>query len=139
MAQAADLPLDQDHYTIQLDFRYIGVAFVQHTVLVQYGMDAPILDEYLGFAISTYSNMLRAYWWGNDMDVWTTVGTRYDDIFDGNWHTLRTSWDGTTRATFVDDDVSQCQWISRPPLPLLDSSSTLADCAAQGVGDCFTD
>ncbi|TND10219.1 MAG: hypothetical protein FD123_467 [Bacteroidetes bacterium] len=41
---------------------------------------------------------LYAYWWGNDLNPSTSPV----NLYDGNWHHVATTFDGTTRAVYVD-------------------------------------
>lgn len=49
-------------------------------------------------ALRTNGNGFRHYWWGDDLDATPTSGT----IYDGDWHNVTVTFDGTTRDMYLD-------------------------------------
>ena len=93
---ASDLPLDQDHYTI--------------AAWIKPDSDSDLFSGIVGWgnygtaggtvALRTHYGMseLVLYWFYSDLNAALSI-----DLADGDWHFVATTWDGTTRKTFVDD------------------------------------
>lgn len=58
------------------------------------------------------SNMIRHYWWGNDLDV--NVG----NLADGKWHHVAATFDGRTRKVYVDGVLKGSDTPSRHSVPV---------------------
>lgn len=64
---------------------------------------------------------LDNYWWGNDNVALQGAGT--DNIYDGNWHLVAATWDGTTRTVYVDPQLGN--GYSNSDTPGSDNSQSL--------------
>lgn len=67
-----------------------------------YGIDGP--SDTNAFRTDTQGGMDN-YWWGNDNDLATPPG---DNLYDGQWHLVATTWDSETdtRTVYVDPQLS---------------------------------
>ena len=123
-AQASNLPLLLQHYTIEFAYKNpipLDAGVANWRTFVFYGNDPAAADSNLGLLIGDATSgggqTLRHYWWGNDLDVDSAAGDSVIDLYDGAWHTIRASWNGTVRATFVDDEVCRARRIDLARFP----------------------
>ena len=68
-------------------------------------------SEYQANGLSLVGNTIENYWWGSDIKVDIPSGI---DVYDGFWHHVKATYDGTTRSVFVDGRLAGSEIGSRP-------------------------
>ena len=68
-------------------------------------------SEYQANGLSLVGNTIENYWWGSDIKVDIPSGI---DVYDGFWHHVKATYDGTTRSVFVDGRLAGSEIVSRP-------------------------
>eukprot|EP01062_Namystynia_karyoxenos_P036458 TRINITY_DN2655_c0_g1_i1.p1 TRINITY_DN2655_c0_g1~~TRINITY_DN2655_c0_g1_i1.p1 ORF type:complete len:6405 (+),score=577.74 TRINITY_DN2655_c0_g1_i1:61-19275(+) len=99
---AADLPMGSAPYTIELSFRTTNIA---NATLIQWGTG--LAGQVTGLRIERNGSALRllgSRGKGNELsgEYENTSDTAYSGLADGEWHHIAATWNGTTRALYVD-------------------------------------
>ena len=101
---APTVPLQNEAYTIEAGIlpssSHVGV-------IVAWGSSS----DNQANGLSLRGDKIDNYWWGNDFKVDIPSGI---DVYDGFWHHVKATYDGTTRTMFVDGRLAGSKIGSRP-------------------------
>jgi hypothetical protein len=94
-AANANLPTESEPVTVSLDFKCNGGSGGVNLYAWGSASSSGCNAMHIG------SSSLNNYWYGND-NAWTYPTSLSADVCDNAWHTIVTSYDGTTRTLFMD-------------------------------------
>ena len=97
-AANANLPTESESVTVSLDFKCNGGSGGVNLYAWGSASSSGCNAMHIG------SSSLNNYWYGND-NAWTYPTSLSADVCDNAWHTIVTSYDGTTRKTMISSSV----------------------------------
>ena len=105
-AAAAGLPLEDESYDISVEFS-CNAAVVGDVERVLWVYGKPEANSALGLAFQpstqAWNYGFNHFWYGSDaLWQWSSDGLGLADVCNNNFHTVRVSWDGSTRRFYYD-------------------------------------